>query len=329
VAGSVISPENKWLFEKVGGEPNPIFALQSSLNWIKSLSFEISAHYGASVDEQVAALSQCPNLGRVTQNGNFGNVPIGEAFGCLFSGITYTLALKTAIDAPGNKAWTYPSAIIQWYYSVYNSLRSINLSQTLNPTDTHSGMVKSVNQFSHLLPHPFDMVADWVAAENYTYKLPLINFSGEADLISAFSATRPSCQGMLVKYLKGTAAWELDYTKEELKKKHRLDSFRTNAAKQIRDRYCVKKINFLNCAFRYRGKANYRDTLFLTYGVHDPRFGGDYLSSLYNSARFLNLAALEFQRKRLNPNVVDEFTSDITRNLRHIEEIPDPQRFWE
>lgn len=325
---SVISTDNKWLFEKIGNQPNPIFALQSSLNWIGSLAFEIESYYGVSSKNQAEALKQSVNLRRVTQNGNFGNIKIGEAFGSLYSAITYTQSLKTLIDASGNKAWTYPSAIIQWYYSVYNSLRSINLSQTLNLTDTHSGMVKSVNQFTHLLPHPFDMEANWLSAENYLSKLPAIDFVSETDLIAGFEANERSCRGMIIKYLKGTAAWELDYTKEELKKKHKIDSFRTRSARDIRDRYCIKKINFLNCAFRYRGKANYRDTIFLTYGNHDQRFNGDYLRSLYIIAKFLNLAAIEFQRRRLNSTLVSEFCKDITRNLRHVSEIPEADQFW-
>ncbi|SCB53036.1 hypothetical protein GA0061099_10475 [Bradyrhizobium yuanmingense] len=50
-----------------------------------------------------------------------------------------------------------------------------------------------------------------------------------------------------------------------------VSDFRTKAARELRDTsYARRGISFLHQASRYRGKANYRDAIYLAYGTSVP-----------------------------------------------------------
>lgn len=317
----------QWLFEKIGNKPNPIFALQSALNWIQSLSFEISNSHGDTPFDQYSSI-----LAQVRANGvnplqNANRLDIGETFGSLYRGITFTMSLDTLVKSEP-KAWTYPAAIVQWYYAVYNSLRAINIAQTLELTDTHAGLSKSMNNVSQFLPHPFNMLAEWQNGKNYLCTLPTTAHTAVYDLTRTFEADVQKSRGMIVQYLKGTTVFELNKIKERLKEKHGIQNFRSSSNRALRDQAAPRKINFLHCAFRYRGKANYRDAIFLSYGAADARFDGRFVTALYNIARFANLTAFGFLRVSVPGDHWQLFMADLGQNIRHLESLPAADRFW-
>src|SRR3546814_14320217 len=87
--------------------------------------------------------------------------------------------------------------------------------------------------------------------------------------------------GCIAEYLSGTAKWEQWNCQERIKaeaafKDLGVDNFRSGPAKAMRDAaYRRRSIAFLQQASRYRGKANYRDAIFLAYGkTVAPRLEG-------------------------------------------------------
>jgi hypothetical protein len=318
-----------WLFEKMGADKNTKFALQSSLNWILSLDFQIANKHGAELNEQKSSLKRCDSLNSLTMVKNFERVNQGEVFKELYKGITFTVALGAISESDLNRAWNYPSAVVQWYYAIYNAMRAVNLVQTGNNTDTHGGMIKSFTNFHKFLPHPLNMVGKWVKNEEYELFLP--NYSGVKgrDLLDAFKQDDSLTKEMLVGYLSGTCDFQTWKTKEDVKKRHNIKSFNTKKNRALRDSKIEKEIHFLHCAFRYRGKANYRDSLYLAYGKHDNRFDGQFVKSLYLSARFCSLVAMDFLERKLNSKILDEFKRDVSKNLRHNEDFSGAARFWE
>lgn len=317
----------QWLFTQIGNNPNPQFALQSSLNWIQALSFEtIHAHGLTAMDQYNSALKQIKQSGVVPAR-DVNQLDLGELFGSLFRGITFTFALNSLVNSVP-KAWTYPSAIVQWYYAVYNSLRAINIAQTFVLTDKHAALAKSLNNLTKFLPHPFNMRAQWQSAENYTCILPTPGHTDVYDLIKAFEEDSAKCRGMIVQYLKGTTKFELNKVKERLKEKSRIDNFKSAENRALRDRMAPRIINFLHCASRYRGKANYRDAIFLTYGDVDVRFDGRFVQALHNSARFANLMAFAYLKERVPGKHWKSFKTDLDENVRHINSIPQDDRYW-
>ena len=317
----------QWLFEKIGNQPNPVFALQSSLNWIQSLAFEISDFHGNSPLDQYNSCLEEIRASGVTPLQNPERLDVGETFGSLYRALTFTMALDTFVKAEP-KAWTYPAAIVQWYYAIYNSLRAINIAQTLELTDTHAGLSKSLNNLSQFLPHPFNVLAEWQEGENYLCTLPTPGHSTVYDLTRAFEADAQKCRGMIIQYLKGTTVFELDKVKERLKEKNGIENFRTAANRELRDRAAPRRVNFLHCAFRYRGKANYRDAIFLTYGESDIRFDGRFITALHNISRFAVLAAFAFLKVRVPGDHWNLFKADLDQNVRHLNSVPVEDRFW-
>lgn len=60
-----------------------------------------------------------------------------------------------------------------------------------------------------------------------------------------------------------------------------VDNFRTKAARSLRDAAFAKKsIAFLHEASRYRGKANYRDAIYLAYGKSVPKLAEGFIDDL-------------------------------------------------
>lgn len=317
-----------WLFQQLTDAPNPIFALQSSLNWVQSLAFDIKDVYGISATDQINSLNGNVHLQSIQNNQNPGAVDVGELFSALFRAINFNLSLKTSMNSGDNFSWNYPPAIVTWYYVNYNSFRAMNICYSNTLTDTHAKMINMMSNFRRFLPHPFNQIATWQNAENYNLSFPDFPNTNLYNLTQAFSQNGDNCRGMVLQYLKGTAAWRMDQAKERLKKTHRLNDFRTNAAKALRDQNAPMTINFLDCAFRYRGKANYRDSIFLTYGDEDARFQGQFLSALYESSLFSILTAAKFIEQRMGRNLLQNFINDVEANLRSINRIPPADRYW-
>ncbi|MGE0526860.1 MAG: hypothetical protein AB7P49_07350 [Bdellovibrionales bacterium] len=178
------------------------------------------------------------------------------------------------------------------------------------------------------MPHPLNMIADWQDRENYLCQLPTYNHSTVYDLTRTFEPDATKCRGMIVQYLKGTTGFELDKVKDRLRREHRIQDFRSAANRERRDRAAPRKVNFLHCAFRYRGKANYRDAIFLAYGDADARFDGRFISALHTFARFANLVAFAYLKVRVPGDHWQRFRADIDENLRHIDAVPVERRYW-
>lgn len=67
---------------------------------------------------------------------------------------------------------------------------------------------------------------------------------------------------MLLQYLLGTAGHYAERTKKQLSLQFP-GGFKSAAARAARDGRLEKALGLIHCAFRYRGKANYRDALYL------------------------------------------------------------------
>lgn len=76
------------------------------------------------------------------------------------------------------------------------------------------------------------------------------------------------------------------------------------------------QVNFLIQAFRYRGKANYRDSIFLSYGNESKeiitQFNQDLLDVSYAFVR----SASFYSSKRVERDTWSTFVSDIEENTR-------------
>lgn len=320
-----------WLYEHVVQDNDsraPHWALQSTLNWIKALNYEIAAEHGQSTIDQYVS---CQKIFRQNCKSKGVNLSIAKVFEPLFHSLTFCNSLISINRTCHNLPWVFPSAVVSWYYCYYNAMRAILCANNQEASENHSSVIKSLNSgMRKHLPYPLNMVAKHVKDETYTVELPSYPEIQNYDLVKPFVEDRDIARAMLVKYLSGTASYETERTKENIlkNKKTVFKDFRTKEAREQRNSQLQKEINFLHCAFRYRGKANYRDAIYITYGRKEPLLKGTFTKDLASTAKFAFLCALAYAEYQLGKNRVKFFLNDLHANLRGITEETDEEAFW-
>jgi hypothetical protein len=88
--------------------------------------------------------------------------------------------------------------------------------------------------------------------------------------------------------------------------------FRKKAAQRLRDqRLGRKSVGFLHQAIRYRGKANYREALFLGYGPSTETLLAGYVDDLATVLSGFVIMAGAFVVHRLGQPLWDDFVADV------------------
>ncbi len=323
-----------WLYEQIRAadlERSPQFALQSTLNWMKALSFEIVGEHGPTPQNQFDSCRQFfiqrfqPS--RVQRD-------LGDVFEALFQSLTHAMALATLVaGATGAQPWLYPGAIVWWYYGYYTAVHAMLHTHGHGAaTDTHGSTIRAFDGMVRTnMPHPLDMVATLQQAETYTSSLPRHPAATPASLQMAFGETRAESQGMLLEYLSGTARYEVNAVKTRLlAEQHGFADFRTNAARELRNRRLqnhLAHVSFMHCAFRYRGKANYRDAIYITYGQRTVP-ADTFLANLACSVIFAFVCGLAYVERRVGSPAVRAFLQDLHTNTRGLSSAAPSAQFW-
>lgn len=309
--------------EKPGWEP--MMAMQSSVNWMRALGFEITQEHGNTCLEQINSC-QTHFSGNVQRRRP--ETQPAHVWGPIFHSLIFCLSLGSLCERGATGPWMLPSAIIMNYYASYNAVLAILAAQNDFKGETHSKAIGSLNTVRRLLPHPLDMVASRMKGESYAPVLPKYPDTIKSDLTTSFAGTREDARGKILSYVKGTADWKADEIKDRLKRDKKIDNFRTKANQEIRDKHLPDEINYLNCAFRYRGKANYRDSIFLAYGEKHKWLGPEFMDDLRIVATFCFACALTYAHKRLGEEHVRHFLKDIGDHLRGSDNAAGRELFW-
>lgn len=127
-------------------------------------------------------------------------------------------------------------------------------------------------------------------------------------------------RGVLGEYISGSLNWYRWRTEEQVRKSKEfreldVNNFRTNAAKYIRDtRFDKGRFGFIHQAFRYRGKANYREALFLAYGSSTNSRLDGFTNDLCKVAfTFINMTSA-YCAVSLGPDQWNAFVRDVEAN---------------
>lgn len=312
----------QWLYgliKKDDADRTPDFARQSHLNWARALSYEIAQEHGATADAQWA--SAHTHFERVAKPRRPTDDVLAGVFEPLFGSVQWAASLVSLASRDSVDPWECPSATVTWYYANYNAFRAMLAACNDIPADTHAAVIRALNGgLRRHLPHPFDMVATRTEGERYADTLPrhpqAARAGGPAAVINgAFAENRAVAQAMLLEYLHGTAAYWRDDTKEKILAQGKFTSFKTKVAREERDSRLKQEVNFLDCAYRYRGKANYRDAIFLSYGHARAAVGPAFVRDLARSARFATVMAWAYVQRRFGSDVVKLFSADLRENF--------------
>ncbi len=301
-----------WLYDEIKKKHkswDPRRAQNSTILWALALAHEVQAENGLTASEQ---FESCLSLLKKNTQGAQRHLGTPEVFGPLFSSLTFTLDLcsRKVGECP---TWALPSAIVAWYYAHYGTLRSMLAASNVGVEESHAKSIRSFGScLRNRLPHPYNMRARWIKNEEFDVDLP--NYSGtqSRSLIGKFDGKRITAREMLVGYLKGTATRELELIKSDIKSRNKtITDFFSGRAKSARDnRMQGTEFNVMHCAFRYRGKANYRDSLYLSYGSIPIHEQDEFVQALATTARFSFLMGVALARLKAGEADTRSFLSE-------------------
>ena len=234
------------LSEEPQDVPDPTFALPSTINWMRALALVIE-------DQRLDFRSAHTFYGGVQRQTLADNATNSVCEQLLFS-LNQLASLLVMANAP-----------------VAAADRSFQ--------DNHAATAQQWDrQFpaNRLAMAPFSDRLSSLESESVTREIEVARRRGKHPLTTP-PASVQQAWGCCAEYLSGTASWEQWNVRMRLLE-HRdfkalgVSNFRTTAARALRDSWYAKRsVSFLHQASRYRGKANYRDAIYLAYGKSVPR----------------------------------------------------------
>jgi hypothetical protein len=295
------------------GVPDPQFALPSTVNWMRALGLLVSHN-------KIEFASAQHFYARVPKR-TFTAHEENTIFEQLFFSLHQLSALE-AFRSLNPKADIARVAIVTWYYGVYYAASGMVAAQDGSFQDSHAGTGNSWDRHfaaRGMAMPPFGLRISTLVESDTKTEIAGLRRGNTADLKSPASTTDDAL-GACCSYLSGTAGWYRWKTTEELRgskefKALGVSDFRSKAARELRNaRLSGRTVGFLQQAIRYRGKANYREALFLGYGTSVETLVKNYINDMaIVLAGFVTMAG-SFASKRLGQQLWSDFFSDVERN---------------
>lgn len=293
------------------GAPDPQFALPSTANWMRALALLV-VDSGLSFKEAANTYSGVQKRRMTTHEEN-----------SIFEQMIFAAHQLSALEATKSVPRSADVArvgIITWYYGIYSAASAMVVAQDGSFQDDHAGTANCWDQqiaARGLAPSPFALrVSSLVKSEAAS---EIAQFPGQ-DFSAALTTTprtvddaHAACRS----YLRGSVSWWAWRTEEALRtsKDFRalgVQNFRTKAARELRDaRLRSRSLCFMHQAIRYRGKANYREALFLGYGNAVETILSGYVENLSIVLRGFVAAAGAFAARRMGPALWQDFVTDL------------------
>lgn len=293
--------------------PDPRFALPSAVNWMHALSilvqdrglnFGSASSFYSGVQKRVATVQQ--------ENTIFEQL--------LFA--AHQLSALEALRASPSKADVARVGIVGWYYGIYSAASAMIAAQDGTIQDDHTGTATTWDrQFvtNNKVMEPFCYRLSTLVKKGFDFEVTTLR-AGNGFLLTEKATNPTQAYGACCTYLSGSADWWKWKTEQNLKsspefKALKVSNFRTKKAQTLRDtRLNGKSTAFLHQAFRYRGKANYREALYLGYGNSTETLLDGYADDLAIVLRGFVAMAGAFVAKRIGQTLWGEFLDDLERN---------------
>lgn len=306
-----------WLLNKLfthADQPKPRFAFQGTVNWMRGLAILLDGQFS---HQQLQQFYQRTQRRQANEHAD------ALAYECL----TMSMHNVSAIDSMEAIEDPYPivrSAIIAWYYATYYAAKAMLAASSGTDPKTHASAGKVWQAEivgAGLVKAPFDLSITGIAPNNVRQVMSTLR-AGNAHDLNTEPTNEDMARGALYSYLKGTAEYE-QWRLEEMVKSSReyrqggFNSFRSNAAKALRDaKLNPAHVNYLVQAFRYRGKANYRDAIYLSYGQDYTERLRQFVSDLATVAGAFSVMAAHYAAKRVLRNDWAEFIADLEEHAK-------------
>lgn len=306
-----------WLLNQLfthGDQPAPRFAFQGTVNWMRGLAI---------LSENGFSHVELRNFYQTIQR----RQPNHEADALAYEYITMSMHNVSAIDSMESIENPYPivrSAIVAWYYAVFYASKAMLAASSGSDPQQHAAAGKAWQAEiidSRLVKLPFSLSISNLTPSNVKQVINELRNGNEYN-VTVEPETYEMALGAMYSYLNGTAEYEKLRLEEHVRsskdfKDGGYTNFKTNAAKALRDaKLRPAHVNFLVQAFRYRGKANYRDAIYLSYGRNDTDTLKQFISDLGQVAGVFSLMAAHFVSKRVISADWNSFAEDITQHAQ-------------
>lgn len=291
--------------------PDARFALPSTINWMRALAILVD-------DQKLNFKSAQGYYSKKTQRRILSEREVNSVCEQLLFALNQIASLHVLMEAK-NKADVARIAIMAWYYGVYGSASAMIAAADGSFPDTH--MATAIQWDRHfptngLAMFPFSDRLSNLVQSSVDSELEPVRARGKHSLVDP-PKTAPQGWGCVAEYLSGTADWEQWNIEQRVRdtrefKALGVDNFRTKAARELRDAAFQKRcISFLHEASRYRGKANYRDAIYLAYGKGVPKLVDGFVADLTCVLTGFSAMAAGYISVRMGSQHWQAFISDL------------------
>jgi hypothetical protein len=309
----------EWLYQRLKSEDpefEPGQAIQASINWIKSLSIicnEGQFNRTALNTKYSTVQRRAPNI--IGDNSTFANT--------VMSFHNYASLVKIFENRDSHYD-LIRSAIISWYYGIYYAASAMISANDGSMQETHASTANVWNRQingQEITLEPFSFRLETLIKSNYESEIQRIRAGNKFNLLD-YPHNHDMAIGGCLSYLQGTAKREREILESRIKnekefKKLGVNNFRTKAAQIYRDdRLHNKETSFLHQAFRFRGKANYRDAIYLSYGRNYGDGISDMILNLLSTLKAFLMMSCHYSERRVERGVWNTFYDDICANNR-------------
>ena len=292
------------------GKPEPRFALPSTVNWMRALRILIE---DAGIDF-AAADTFYVRQGRRSMDILVENTVLEQ----LFLGLHHLSALEQFRSGARMSDFARVG-VLAWYYGIANAASAMTAAKSGSFQEDHAGTARLWDEDISrrgLAMEPFSWRASSLVEKTYKPEIEAYKKGSSGKLLSE-PTTKTEALGAAAEYLSGSANWYVWRTKKDIEKSADFKAlgvrdFRTKKARTLlNDQLSRKSIGFVHQASRYRGKANYREALFLAYGPNTETQLFGFIGNLEVVLRDFLAMAGAFASRKLGKTLWSHFVTDV------------------
>lgn len=296
-------------------QSTPRFAFQGTINWMRALAILVEEgefDHGSLRDFYRPVQRRQPNEELDTL-----------AFECMLMSMHNVASLNAFQESDDSYSFVR-SAIVSWYYAIYYASKSMIAAATGSDPQSHTkiGRIWQTDIAPRgLVVAPFDYNFTDLTPASIEQNIAALRGNNTHDL-NTTPENLEQAIGAVISYLKGTAEYMKGRLEEKIKnsspfRNQGFANFRTKAARELRDRELSNgHVNILVQAFRYRGKANYRDAIYLSYGDDNSAALQTFIIDLAFVASAFALMVSRYLFKRVIHRNWGNFVQDVNQNAR-------------
>jgi uncharacterized protein (UPF0332 family) len=308
---------SKWLLDRLYDhkhQPTARFAFQGSINWVHGLSIL--------VDSELFLNDNLKDHYKNVTRRNVNEVADTRVYENILLSLHNISALQKFAALENNHYDVVRSAIVSWYYAIYYASKAMIAATSESDPQTHTDAAKVwQNNIADrgFAIEPFNLSILDIRTKYVKAVITKLRAGNKYD-INNYPGNIEEAKGCIFSYFQGTTSytkWQIEEKIRESKefKELSVTDFRKKDAREMRDRKLQSgMVNFLTQAFRYRGKANYRDSIYLSYGDNREAEIEVLIKDLENIAlKFLKMASF-YASRRVEKGTWKAFVDDIDGN---------------